>query len=123
MVLVNGLYVPQITMEAGKFRRFRMVHSGTLAHLEITVPGCDVDLIAKVGAPSPVSSPSRDLARIVFPYKCLWANGSDSFCFCSIGLCPREDGRMFRPMAAETLETRDMRAWCGRTRCSNLIAR
>jgi hypothetical protein len=40
---------PQVTLEAGKWRRFRIVHSGTIATLEITLPGCDVDLLAKDG--------------------------------------------------------------------------
>jgi hypothetical protein len=39
----------QVTLEAGKWRRFRIVHSGTIATLEITLPGCEMDLLAKDG--------------------------------------------------------------------------
>jgi FtsP/CotA-like multicopper oxidase with cupredoxin domain len=48
-VLVNGLFQPKVTLQAGKWRRFRIVHSGTIATLEITLPGCDIDLLAKDG--------------------------------------------------------------------------
>ncbi|KAK3262896.1 hypothetical protein CYMTET_28273 [Cymbomonas tetramitiformis] len=48
-VLVNGQYLPEVTMTAGVYKRFRIVHSGTIAFLELGLSGCTLDLLGKDG--------------------------------------------------------------------------
>eukprot|EP01062_Namystynia_karyoxenos_P075795 TRINITY_DN7346_c0_g1_i2.p1 TRINITY_DN7346_c0_g1~~TRINITY_DN7346_c0_g1_i2.p1 ORF type:complete len:881 (+),score=168.95 TRINITY_DN7346_c0_g1_i2:91-2733(+) len=48
-VLINGLYQPTVPLTVGKWKRLRIVHSGTIAMLQLTLPGCDMDLLAKDG--------------------------------------------------------------------------
>jgi FtsP/CotA-like multicopper oxidase with cupredoxin domain len=57
---INGQYVPEIPLVAGKPTFFRVLHAGPTDLLALSVPGCTLDVIAKDSYPTAARSSSPD---------------------------------------------------------------
>jgi len=88
--LTNGQINPSVPLKPNEWVRLRIIHSGWLfGRLDIEIPGCDMQLIAKDGVYLPILPRKIERAEMVnagradIMVQCSFRNGTDQYPFIS----------------------------------------